>query len=77
MNNANTRGSPPKGAQVTPSGVCSFHLRGFATLISQVLAHRQPRASRVRVYIPHASKVNGNVVPRQIFPIKTLPKADV
>lgn len=39
MNNANTRGSPPKGAQVT--GVRSFHLHGFATLFHR-FSHTQP-----------------------------------
>lgn len=39
MSKANTWGSPPKGAQVT--GLRSFYLHGFATLISQVFAHPQ------------------------------------
>lgn len=76
MNKANTWGSPPKGAQVTELDYVAFSYR-FCNLDFTCFLPSAAPPRHVHVYIPHTSKVNGNVVTRQIFPIKTLPKADV
>lgn len=76
MNNANTGGSPPKGAQVTEVEYVASTYVVLQPSFHRFSCTRSP-PRHMHVYIPHASKVNGNVVTGQIFPIKTLPKADV